>query len=381
MEHNEQQNNTTDNKFDNLLNLKNTEINLPKLMTELVEKYGYDVIEEALNKKNEFDKTEPLLDEKNRQFIAPVNPTYPKIWNYFWKKQVESFWHVGDIDFGNDYNDFMTLTKEEQHFIEMILAFFAAFDGIVNFNLSERFTKEITNQEALFAYQFQMAMENIHSQTYAEMLNVLVKNPAKREHLFNSIKTVPSVKLIADWTFKWISSSKSFAHRLAAFAIVEGVLFSGAFAAIFWIKRYKNKDTDKKSFMSGFIKSNDYIARDEGLHTRFACELYSHLVNKLSQEEIENMIKEAVLISQKFMDDALPIRLLGMNKDIMNKYIQYVADFLLSLLGYKKIYNINKCPLKYMETIGFLNKVNFFEERPSEYGGVGTRSFKKLGKF
>jgi ribonucleotide reductase beta subunit family protein with ferritin-like domain len=325
------------------------------------------------------DKDEPLLNPNKRTFIAPIKPEYPVIWNYY-KTQMALFWKVEELDFSNDYNDFMTLNKDEQHFIEMILAFFAASDGIVNFNLSERFTREITNPETLYAYQFQMMMESIHSNTYAIMLENIVKDKQRQQYLFDAIQNVSSVKLMSQWALKWIDSSESFAHRIVAFAIVEGIFFSGAFAAIYWLDRYKNVDTEKKSFMNGFIKSNEFIARDEGLHLNMACELYKHVVNKLSTKQMNSIMREAVEIAKIFMTDALPIRMIGMNETMMCNYIQYVSDRLLNMLGYKKIYN-SKNPFKFMETIGLLNKGNFFEERVTGYQDADILNKTKTKRF
>jgi len=543
---------------------------------------------------------EPILDPNTKKFTAfPIQ--YQNIWKKY-KEQMASFWKAEEIDFSNDYNDFMTLNENEQHFIEMILAFFAASDGIVNFNLSERFIKEIQNTEILFTYQFQTMMENVHcvsadtqiltnngyfkivdlldknikvwngkqfsdtivkytgdselyrvelsngmyldctpehkwfiqsngnkdivftnklnlgqsihsyefpimdipdidwiydvpinyskqtklkwlemqfdnedcykydpngitifgennflkntqlmlttlnihsnvydnqlhitnsnvkrlcdmglhfddltesnieneiqqikitniiklegihktycfteplehagifngiltgqSETYSLMLDNIVKDNSRKEYLFNAIKNVESVKMMADWTFKWIESDKSFAHRAVAMAVVEGVFFSGAFAAIFWIKKFKNKHRGDfgrgKPFMDGLIKSNKFIARDEGAHVSTACEIYSLLQNKLSTTEINEIIKEGVSISQRFMTDALPVKLIGMNNQSMCDYLEYIGDRLLVMLGHKKIYN-KKNPFKFMETIGLNDKTSFFETRPHEY--------------
>lgn len=313
------------------------------------------------------EENEPLLNPDNYKFTAfPIK--YESIWRKY-KEQMACFWKPEELDFSSDYTDFLTMNKDEQYFTEMILAFFAASDGIVNFNISERFLKDVKVTEVLFAYQFQMMMENIHSETYSLMLDNIVKDPVRREFLFNAIKTVPSVKMMADWAFKWIESSKRFAYRLVAFAIVEGVFFSGAFAAIFWLKKYKNKDNQSskgKPFMNGLITSNKFIARDEGLHCKFACELYQLLNNKLSNDEVNKIIIEAVDIAKYFMIDALPVKLIGMNSDMMSDYIEYVADILLSMLGHKNLYN-KKNPFKFMETIGLDDKTNFFELRPHEY--------------
>ena len=211
-------------------------------------------------------------------------------------------------------------------------------------------------------------MENIHSETYSLMLDNIVKDPIRKDYLFNAIKNVDSIKLMSDWALKWIDSPLSFAHRIVAFAIVEGVFFSGAFASIFWIKKYKSNDQISKSkpFMDGLTKSNKFIARDEGLHCTFACEIYKLLENKLTTQEINNIMEEGVTIAKTFVTDALPVRLIGMNSTQMSQYIEYVADRLLVMLGYSKLYNKTN-PFKFMEDIGLDDKTNFFETRAHEY--------------
>lgn len=310
---------------------------------------------------------EPILDPSKKQFTAfPIQ--YQDIWKLY-KEQQACFWKAEEIDFSNDYNDFMTLNKDEQHFVKMILAFFAASDGIVNFNLGERFIREIQNSEILTMYRWQAMMEDIHSHTYSLMLDNLIKDNTEREFLFKAIQNVESVKLMADWAFKWIESSRSFAHRVIAFTVVEGIFFSGAFAAIFWIKKYKNKHRESgrgKPFMDGLIKSNKFISRDEGLHLAGGCAVYSLLLNKLTQDEVYNIMSEGVKIAQKFMTDALPVKLIGMSNESMSDYIEYIADRQLVMLGYKKLYNKTN-PFKFMETIGLNDKTNFFETRPHEY--------------
>jgi ribonucleotide reductase beta subunit family protein with ferritin-like domain len=353
-----------------------TGIELSNKIDELVNKYGLLAVQDRLSGLSKEDKQEPLLNPDNQQFTAfPIK--YQGIWDLY-KKQVACFWKAEEIDFSNDYDDFMTLNNDEKYFVEMILAFFAASDGIVNFNLGERFSREVQVMEAQTAYAYQMMMENIHSETYSLMLDNIVRNPVKKKHLFNAIQTVPAVKMMADWAFKWINSSESFAHRVVAFAIVEGVFFSGMFAAVFWLKKYKNKGN---AFMTGLITSNKFISRDEGQHCQFACEIYKNLNNKLHPNDINNIIKEAVEISQKFMTDALPCRLIGMNSDHMNKYIEYVGDRLLNMLGYQKFYNV-KNPFNFMATIGLDSKANFFEERGTEYqdSHVGNEG-KIISKF
>lgn len=304
---------------------------------------------------------EPILDEQNRRFtLYPIK--YWTIWDLY-KRQLSSFWKAEEVDFSKDLEDFESLSDNEKHYIKRVLAFFAASDGIVNFNLSSRFLQDIKIMEAIVAYTYQMTIENIHSESYSIMLDNLVKDPVEKQILFNSIKTVDSVKLISDWAMKWIDSDLSFAHRVIAFAVVEGVFFSGAFASIFWLKRYKSNG---RLFLQGLVKSNEFIARDEGMHVEFATEIYKLLNNKLSTESVYEIIEEGVRIAKVFMTDALPVRLLGMNSDSMCDYIEYVSDRLLVELGYKKKYN-KQNPFAFMETIGMVGKTNFFESRPTEY--------------
>jgi len=315
--------------------------------------------------------TEPILDEKNSQFtMYPIN--YQELWNLY-QKQLSSFWKPQEIDFSKDYEDFIELNNDEQHYIKRVLAFFAASDGIVNFNLSKRFLQEIKIQEAITCYTFQMMMENIHSESYSIMLDNLIKDSEEKNHLFQSIKTVESVKKLSDWAMRWIESDLSFAHRVVAFAVVEGIFFSGAFASIFWLKRYKSNG---RLFLQGLIKSNEFIARDEGMHVQFACEIYKLLSNKLSNEAIIDIINDGVNVAKEFMDDALPIRLLGMNSDNMGEYIEYVADRLFVELGYQKYYK-TKNPFVFMETIGMADKTNFFESRPTQYQSAFNQDSKR----
>ena len=304
---------------------------------------------------------EPILNPDNFQFTTyPIK--YPTIWELY-EKQLACFWKAKEIDFSKDYDDFLELTPQEQHFVKMVLSFFSCSDGIVNWNLSERFLKDVQINEARTAYIFQMMMENIHGETYSLMLDNIVRDKEEKKILFNSICDVESVRLMSEWAMKWIESKESFHYRLIAFAIIEGVFFSGAFASIFWLKKYKGSG---RQFMTGLVKSNEFIARDEGLHTEFACELYSLLKDKLSLDEITPIFEDGVAISKKFMNDALPCRLIGMNVEMMNDYIEYVADRLLVNLGYNKKYNKSN-PFTFMDTIGMTQKTNFFESRPTEY--------------
>lgn len=353
------------NDFLETMTIENKMLLIRALTNNIGLKKMEDIIENI--KKDDVNEDEPILNSTIKKFtVFPIQ--YQNIWRLY-KEQMACFWKAEEIDFSNDYDDFLTLTDNEKHFIEMILAFFAASDGIVNFNLAERFTREVQNTEIVILYQFQIMMEAIHGHVYSLMLDNIVKDIEKKEFLFNAIQNVESVKLMAEWAFKWIESSKSFAHRVVAFTIVEGVFFSGAFAAIFWIKKYKNKNRDSskgKPFMDGLIKSNKFIARDEGLHLTAGCEVYSLLKNKLSTEAVVEIMGEGVLIAKQFMTDALPVSLIGMNQNSMCDYIEYIGDRLLIMLGYKKVYN-KKNPFKFMETIGLNDKTNFFETRPHEY--------------
>ncbi|ARF10219.1 ribonucleoside diphosphate reductase beta subunit [Hokovirus HKV1] len=317
-------------------------------------------------------KYEPLLDPKKRRFSTfPLDKDFDLIWKEY-KYQVGLIWKAEDIDFSKDYESYMTLNENEQRFIILVLAFFANQDGVVTFNLSERFTREIQILEVLTTYQFQVFMENIHSETYSLMLHNIEKDDKKLKHYLNAITTIPTIKAMSDWTFKWIESDKSFAHRIVAFSIVEGIFFSGAFAAIFWLKKCKGNNV-----MPGLIQSNEYIARDEGRHCEFAFLLYrNHVNNKLTTKQINKIMREAVAISQNFMTDALPVRLLGMNQELMNDYIEYVADRHLQMLGYPKIYNKTN-PFEFMNTIGISNKSNFFEHRPTDYTDANIASETK----
>jgi ribonucleotide reductase beta subunit family protein with ferritin-like domain len=316
---------------------------------------------ESPTESDNFDVIEPLLDPANEKFtMFPI--TYPTLWEMY-KIQQDAYWRAEEIDFSRDADDFETLTKEEQHFIKSILAFFAASDNIVNFNLRKRFMDEIKINEALVVYAWQMAMENVHSETYSLMLDKIIKDPVERDMLFNAIKTVDSIKLMADWAFKWIDSAESFAHRVVAFACVEGIFFSGAFAAIFWLKKYRSNG---KNIMDGLMKSNQFISRDEGRHCVFACMMYSMIKNKLEQNVIHDIVYDAVSISKIFVKDAIKCDMIGMNLDLMNEYIEYVGDTLLVMLGYKKKFFVTN-PFDFMETIGLLNKTDFFGARPSEY--------------
>lgn len=351
----------------------NKDKELTEALQEIINRYGVYEVETKLDelRLSEDDLNEPLLNPKNQRFTYfPIQ--YSNV-EKLYKEQRACNWEAEEIDFSKDYEDYMTLNKNEQHFIDMILAFFAASDGIVNFNLNERFTRDVKANEAQVAYQFQMSMENVHSEVYSLMLDNLIKDPVKKEYLFNASTTVPAVKLMSDWAFKWIKSSKSFAHRLVAFAIIEGVFFSGAFAAIFWLKKYRSTGKD---FMNGLLKSNKLISRDEGLHCKFACELYSLLNKKLEEKDVYEIMEEGVAIAKNFSTESIQVKLIGMNNKFMCDYLEYIGDRLLNMLGYKKLYN-KKNPFKFMETIGLIGKANFFEERPTEYQNPHTLNKSK----
>jgi len=301
--------------------------------------------------------TEPLLAADDNRFVMfPIK--YDDIWQMY-KKQVDCFWRAEEIDLSKDMNDWNSLNADEQMFLSMILAFFAASDGIVLENLAERFMSEIQVSEARAFYGFQIAMENIHSQVYSMLIETYVKNEEEKSRLFNAINVFPCIKRKSDWAQKWIHDNRSsFATRLVAFACVEGIFFSGAFCSIYWMK--------KRGLMPGLTFSNELISRDEALHCEFAILLYSKLVKKMSKAKFYELVKEAVEIETEFICDALPCRLIGMNAQLMTEYIQFVADRLSLQMGYEKIYNA-KNPFEFMELISLESKTNFFEKRNDSY--------------
>ncbi len=315
---------------------------------------------------------EPLLREnKDRFVIFPIQ--HDDIWQYY-KKHEAAFWTAEEIDLHADMADWNDkLNDNERYFIKHILAFFAASDGIVNENLAENFVHEVQYPEARFFYGFQIAMENIHSETYSLLIDTYIKDPVEKDHLLHAIETVDCVKKKADWALRWISKG-SFAERLVAFAAVEGIFFSGSFCSIFWLK--------KRGLMPGLTFSNELISRDEGLHCDFACLLYTkHMVNKLSKKTVETIIRDAVEIEKEFVTDALPVNLIGMNAKLMQQYIEFVADRLLLELGNDKIYNATN-PFDFMEMISLQGKTNFFEKRVGEYQKAGVlNQDKDQGKF
>ena len=304
---------------------------------------------------------EPLLQENKGRFVLfPIE--HDDIWQ-FYKKAEASFWTAEEIDLSQDLTDWENLNDGERHFITHVLAFFAASDGIVNENLAEHFVAEVQYTEAKFFYGFQIAIENIHSETYSLLIDTYVKDPREKDRLFNAIDTMDCVKKKADWALRWIDEG-TFAERLIAFAAVEGIFFSGSFCSIFWLK--------KRGLMPGLSFSNELISRDEGLHCDFACHLYTkHVTNRLPKETVIEIIKDAVAIEKEFVTDSLPVNLIGMNADLMCQYIEFVADRLLNELIGQKVYNSTN-PFDFMEMISLQGKTNFFEKRVGEYQKAGV---------
>ncbi len=304
------------------------------------------------------NNTEALLTPDDNRFVMfPIKDQ--DIWKMY-KKQVECFWRAEEIDLSKDINHWEALNGDEKHFISMILAFFAASDGIVLENLAVRFMGDVQLAEARAFYGFQIAIENIHSESYSLLIDTYIKNNDEKAKLFSAIEHFPCIKKKADWAQKWIKDNRSsFATRLVAFACIEGIFFSGAFCSIYWLK--------KRGLMPGLTFSNELISRDEALHTEFAVLLYSKLQKKINKSRIHEIIKEAVDIEIEFICDALPCRLIGMNSELMSQYIKFVADRLLLQLGYDKIYNVTN-PFDFMELISLEGKTNFFERKVGEYG-------------
>ena len=309
---------------------------------------------------------EPILvDNPNRFVLFPIE--HDDIWQMY-KDQQASIWTAEEIDLSQDMADWVKLSEDERYFVKHVLAFFAASDGIVNENLAENFLSEVQYTEAKFFYGFQIMMENVHSETYSLLIDTYIKDPKEKEYLFNAIETFPPVRKKADWAMRWIDNG-SYAERLVAFAAVEGIFFSGSFCSIFWLK--------KRGLMPGLTFSNELISRDEGMHMDFACLLYNnHLVNKLSKEKVTGIITDAVKIEAEFVTESLPVRLIGMNADLMNQYIEFVADRLLVQLGCDKVYNTTN-PFDFMDMISLQGKTNFFEKRVAEYQKAGVSNSTK----
>mgnify|MGYP000515645367 FL=1 len=307
---------------------------------------------------------EPILIENPHRFVVfPIQ--HHDLWD-FYKKTEASFWTAEEIDLAADLTDWRTkLNDDERYFIKNVLAFFAASDGIVNENLAENFVKEVQYPEAKFFYGFQIMMENIHSETYSLLIDTYITDEEEKTKLFNAIDTIDAVKKKANWALKWIKS-ESFAERLIAFAAVEGIFFSGSFCSIFWLK--------KRGLMPGLSFSNELISRDEGMHTDFAVHLHNnHIVNKVSEEKIREILLSALEIEKEFITESLPVRLIGMNADLMKQYLEFVTDRLLLDLGCSKEFNAQN-PFDFMTNIALKGKTNFFEKRVGEYQKAGVKS-------
>lgn len=314
--------------------------------------------------------TEKILQENPGRFVLfPIE--HHDLWKLY-KQQEACFWTAEEIDLSQDITDWENkLNNDEQHFVKHVLAFFAASDGIVNENLAMNFVNEVQYTEAKFFYGFQIMMENIHSETYSLLIDTYIKDKEEQNILFNAIETVPAIKKKAEWAIKWINS-ESFVERLIAFAAVEGIFFSGSFCSIFWLK--------KRGLMPGLTFSNELISRDEGMHCDYACHLYNnHIDNKLSEKKIKEIVCGALEIEKEFITEALPVRLIGMNSDLMRQYLEFVTDRLLVALGCSKVYNSTN-PFDFMENIAIQGKTNFFEKRVAEYqkAGVHNKSEEEL---
>merc|ERR1719284_873410 len=309
----------------------------------------------------EFEKSDPLLAENPRRWVMfPIQ--HPDIWEMY-KKHEASFWTAEEIDLSQDNKDWDQLTAQERHFIKHVLAFFAASDGIVLENLAGMFSMEIQIPEARAFYGFQMAMENIHSETYSLLIEQYIKDAVEKDRVFDAIHTMPPVKEKARWAIQWMNEENSFAERIVAFAAVEGILFSGSFCAIYWLK--------KRGLMPGLTFSNELISRDEGLHAEFACLLYGKLQNPLPESVVHDIVRGAVEAERVFICDALSCDLIGMNNDLMTRYIEFVADRLLTALGHSKLFGASN-PFDWMELISLQGKTNFFEKRVGEYQKAGV---------
>merc|ERR1712176_1314747 len=309
----------------------------------------------------ELEKSEPLLMENPRRWVMfPIQ--YPQMWEMY-KKHEASFWTAEEIDLSQDGKDWDSLTDNERHFVKHVLAFFAASDGIVLENLSGQFSVEVQLPEARAFYGFQIAMENIHSETYSLLIEQYIKDPAEKDRVFDAIHTMPPVADKAKWAIQWMNSENSFAERIVAFAAVEGILFSGSFCAIYWLK--------KRGLMPGLTFSNELISRDEGLHAEFACMLYGMLQNKLPEDVVHVIVRGAVDAERRFICEALPCDLIGMNSELMTRYIEFVADRLLTALGHSKLFGASN-PFDWMELISLQGKTNFFEKRVGEYQKAGV---------
>lgn len=315
--------------------------------------------------------TEKILTKNDGRFVLfPIE--HPDIWDFYKKAQTSS-WTAEEIDLYQDLEDWNDkLNDNERHFIKNVLAFFAASDGIVNENIADNFVREVQYTEAKFFYGFQIAIENVHSETYSLLIDTYIKNNDEKHHLLNALETIPAVKKKGEWALKWVES-ESFAERLIAFAAVEGIFFSGSFCSIFWLK--------KRGLMPGLSFSNELISRDESLHCDFAVHLYNnHIENKLPKERIREIIESALVIEKEFILESLPVSLIGMNSKLMSEYLEYVADQLLRALNCDPIYNTSN-PFDFMQNIALQNKTNFFEKRVADYNKAGVGKSKEENSF
>merc|ERR1719506_3278116 len=311
----------------------------------------------------QMQQEEPMLMEnKHRWVMFPLQ--YPEIWEMY-KKHEASFWTAEEIDLSSDSKDWENLSDSERHFVKHVLAFFAASDGIVCENLASQFSTEIQIPEARAFYGFQMAMENIHSETYSLLIEQYIRDPVEKDRVFDAMHTMPPVQEKAEWALSWMNNRNSFAERIIAFAAVEGILFSGSYCAIYWLK--------KRGLMPGLTFSNELISRDEGLHAEFACLLYGMLQHKLPEDVVHEIIRGAVRVEREFICEALPCDLIGMNSELMTRYIEFVADRLLTALGHSKLFGASN-PFDWMELISLQGKTNFFEKRVGEYQKAGVMS-------
>ena len=302
-----------------------------------------------------------------------------QLWSLY-KKQQSSFWRAEEVDLSGDMRDWEKLNENEQYFIKNILAFFAGSDGIVNWNIGDRFKEDIKQLEGLYKetsylYNYQAMIEDVHSECYSLMLDTYIKSSEEKDHLFNAIETIPCVKKKAEWAMKWIlDENSSFSQRLVAFAIVEGIFFSGSFCAIYWLK--------KRGLMTGLTSANEFIARDEGMHTETACVLYSLLEDKVSEKTIHQMMEDALTIEKEFITESIPCDLIGMNSPTMCQYIEFVADNLLVNLGCSKIHNVEfPSTFSFMDAISIQGKTNFFEKRPTEYQKTSIGAINLVDDF
>lgn len=313
---------------------------------------------------------EPILQENDQRFVLfPIQ--HDAIWEMR-KQALACFWTTDEIDLAADLHDWKNLSANEQHFIKQVLAFFAASDGIVNENLVLNFYRDVQLAEARSFYATQIQIEDIHAETYSLLIDTYIQDSTEKNALFNAMQTLPCVQRKAKWAIKWIEEAPSFAHRLVAFAAVEGIFFSGSFCSIYWLK--------KRGIMPGLTFSNELISRDEGMHCDFACLLYSMLENPIPSEELRSIITEAVSLEQEFVTDALPVSLIGMNAKLMSQYIEFVADRLLVSLGQPKVYGSSN-PFPWMELISLQGKTNFFEKRVGDYQKAGVMAEREKQTF